>query len=226
MLDYAFRWGDFMSFIGDFINHEKVVKRRFEQLEALNDAIARIQAEASQAEIYYESLDRDVKAKKKELEDLLVRLQLVDDIRQMKKKKAELGMQLEGTYSPSEVIFAIYETMNGNNALMNVFSYIGESKPEDNGVLYQSLSGDKLIGFTKDFDCTLYYEEGDPYYINAKAKTFISFSEACIDLGNTLYLKKRVTAEEVNSVLMEFRKKYVIRCDDDGYCFARVKNKK
>ncbi|MCI9281516.1 MAG: hypothetical protein HFI49_04630 [Bacilli bacterium] len=222
-----------MSFIGDFINHEKVVQRRFEQLEALNDVIAERQAEASQAEIYYQSLDRDVKAKKRELEDLLVKLQLVDDIRQMEKKKAdlqqklgELGKRLEGTYSPSEVIFAIYETMNGNNALMNAFSYIGESKPEDDGVLYQSLSGDKLIGFTKDFDSTLYYDEGDPYYINAKAETFISFSEACIDLGNTLYLKKRVTAEEVNSVFMEFRKKYVIHCDDYGYCFARVKKRR
>jgi len=134
----------------------------------------------------------------------------------LEQQLADLRSQIEISYSPNEVLFVVYETMNGTNAVINVFSYIGESESEDDGILYKSIAGDKLISFTRDFETPLCYEEGDSCYINAIPETFISFPEACIDLGSPFYLKKQVTALEINEILMQLRQKYEICIDKNG----------
>lgn len=179
------------------------------------------------------SSEKEIAQKREELEQILNTLAEAKSLADIKKEKEQLEHQkqelkeyLDLTFEPSDIIFAIYQNMNEANVFINAFYIVVKKEVLDDGsygVVYQSLFGNQRLGFTQDFADTLFsYKDDDEFSINTTAENYITFADACLKINHSAYLKKRVTALEVDEVLREFMKKYQPRQNEyDEWYFAK-----
>ncbi len=186
-----------------------IINRALEQFPGIDDVLSfRTYIESLKEEI--ESLEIEIKAKEKMLKQVSKKLKAAGDIlsieeekRKIEKEKLYLQAYKKNMYSPGDVIIAAYKVPNIDDIAIDAFVF--EENDEDDIRIYLPLSEDGRV-------ITMYdglHRESRDYHKVAILKQFVTFEEACLSLGSDLYLRDKVSAQEINEILKLVRSGFV-----------------
>lgn len=197
------------------------------------------------------SLETKIAVKKEELDGILDKLKIalqLDEIvlerRTLEKEKSALVQFKNSFIKVDDIIFAWYYLSDETSIAVSAFSYLQDTIYDDSdedvkckGLLYKSISGNRIIGFTRTLKDTLYDDDYDDedyeknsdekLYMNTTAEVWITFTDACIAIGSDVYLNGAVSVSEINHVLKVYLEKYsVVENDEEELVITRKKAKK